>query len=145
MMKRKTYRSILFAALLLWSALILYGSLAPGDGLPPSGWLAWLTRIPHYDKLIHFGFYFGEVALLLLFFNPSRRGKILLVGGAVLLSGAIELIQPHVGRSCDLSDFAANSAGALCAAAAAVPIGRFMQRRAGSGRQSREETGISGE
>ena len=57
---------------MVWTAVILLLSLVPGDELPPAGWLA---RIPHFDKIVHCGFYLIETGLLVLWFRPSPRGK----------------------------------------------------------------------
>ena len=83
---------------MVWTAVILLLSLVPGDELPPAGWLA---RIPHFDKIVHCGFYLIETGLLVLWFRPSPRGKFWIVAGVVAFSGVIELVQSVCGRSAD--------------------------------------------
>ena len=39
-MHKPRYKFVLTLLLVLWTAGVLYGSLAPGDDLPPAGWLA---------------------------------------------------------------------------------------------------------
>ena len=71
--------------------------------------------IPHFDKGVHFGFYAGEMALLLLLFNPPtwRRGGVLLL--VIAASALIEYLQgAYFGRSNDRWDMLANAVGALC-------------------------------
>ncbi len=112
-MSKSRYKSLLTSLLLLWSAGVLYGSLAPTEELPPTGWLAW---IPYFDKVVHFGFYFGETLLILLLFRPHGWRRWVAVGAVIGCSGAIELLQGALGyRSQDLWDFVANSCGALVA------------------------------
>lgn len=107
----RKYRLLYVVLLWCWTALVLYGSLAPGDGLPPSGWLG---RIPGFDKIVHFAFYSGETALLLAVFDPRRSLRWLLLLATVFCSGVIELVQgAYLNRSCDIFDMAANVLGAL--------------------------------
>ena len=122
-MHKPRYKFVLTLLLVLWTAGVLYGSLAPGDDLPPAGWLA---MIPYFDKVVHFGFYFGETLLVLLLFEP--RGWTA-VAAVILCSGAVELVQGALGyRSKDFWDFVANSSGALVAVAVAPLLQRFVKR-----------------
>ena len=125
-MHKPHYKFVLTLLLVLWTAGVLYGSLAPGDDLPPAGWLA---MIPYFDKVVHFGFYFGETLLVLLLFEP-RGWRRWTAGAAVILcSGAVELVQGALGyRSKDFWDFVANSSGALFAVAVAPLLQRFVKR-----------------
>ena len=116
-MHKPRYKFVLTLLLVLWTAGVLYGSLAPGDDLPPAGWLA---MIPYFDKVVHFGFYFGETLLVLLLFEPRGWRR---------CSGAVELVQGALGyRSKDFWDFVANSSGALVAVAVAPLLQRFVKR-----------------
>ena len=124
-MRNNRYKFLLTFLWLLWTAGVLYGSLAPGDDLP-SGWFAW---IPHFDKLVHFGFYAGEMALLLLLFDPPtwRRGGILLL--VIAASALIEYLQgAYFDRSNDGWDLLANSIGALTGLLAAPLLQRCIDR-----------------
>ena len=113
----------------LWSAGVLYGSLAPQDGMPAAGWFG---RIPHVDKIVHFGFYAGEVFLAMHLVPARGWAKWALLAGIVALSGAIEVAQElWFGRSGDLADFAANCTGAL----AGMALWVAMRRRPASSRQ----------
>lgn len=127
-MTRSTYRLFLIVALILWTALVLYGSLATGIKLPRTGWLGWLAR---HDEVVHFFFYMGEVLfLLLLLVNIPAWGKALFVLNVILLSGMIEMIQGQIGRSRDINDFLANTLGACAGALAAWGINAFLRRYA---------------
>lgn len=119
----KTIRRLLAAALCVWTALVLYGSLSPGNDLPSGLW-AW---IPGFDKIAHFLFYLGEISLLLLVFRPRRIFAGLIVLGVILCSGIIELVQgAYLGRSCDIWDFATNSLGAVCGIFTAHIIDKYL-------------------
>jgi len=98
-----------------WGFFILYASLAPADDLDP----AWTIEIS--DKLVHFILYFSWVVLL--YFGSSRgygrplaRRKVAMYWLiAVCIGGMMELLQKWMGlgRSADLFDAVANSAGAV--------------------------------
>ena len=125
-MHKPRYKFVLTLLLVLWTAGVLYGSLAPGDDLPPAGWLA---MIPYFDKVVHFGFYFGETLLVLLLFEPRGWRRWTAVAAVILCSGAVELVQGALGyRSKDFWDFVANSSGALVAVAVAPLLQRFVKR-----------------
>ena len=125
-MHKPHYKFVLTLMLVLWTAGVLYGSLAPGDDLPPAGWLA---MIPYFDKVVHFGFYFGETLLVLLLFEPRGWRRWTAVAAVILCSGAVELVQGALGyRSKDFWDFVANSSGALVAVAVAPLLQRFVKR-----------------
>lgn len=125
-MHKPRYKFVLTLLLVLWTAGVLYGSLAPGDDLPPAGWLA---MIPYFDKVVHFGFYFGETLLVLLLFEPGGWRRWTAVAAVILCSGAVELVQGALGyRSKDFWDFVANSSGALVAVAVAPLLQRFVKR-----------------
>ena len=53
-MNKNRYGFVVGGLFVVWTAVILLLSLVPGDELPPAGWLA---RIPHFDKIVHCGFY----------------------------------------------------------------------------------------
>ena len=125
-MHKPHYKFVLTLLLVLWTAGVLYGSLAPGDDLPPAWWLA---MIPYFDKVVHFGFYFGETLLVLLLFEPRGWRRWTAVAAVILCSGAVELVQGALGyRSKDFWDFVANSSGALVAVAVAPLLQRFVKR-----------------
>lgn len=117
----------------LWTAGILYGSLTPGDSLPRVGWL---SKIPQFDKIVHFGFYLGQVALLILWLRPSRGNRLWIALAAIAFSGVIELLQgEYCDRSADWLDLAANSAGALTGIPLAALLGK-IERGVSSRKQS---------
>ena len=87
-----------------------------GNGLLPS------LNIPHLDKLVHAGFYFGTTVLGVLSVRERTKGKaplrksMLWVGGfAVLYGMVIEVLQSvyTLDREGDILDVLANGSGAL--------------------------------
>jgi VanZ family protein len=78
-----------------------------------------LGRVSLYDKAGHFAAY---VVLAFFACRTLKRGGlvpvILVVAGCAALGGAIELIQPLVGRHRDIFDFLVDLAGAATGAAA---------------------------
>jgi VanZ family protein len=65
------------------------------------------------DKFVHLAA-FGLLVLPAAFSRRVPRGLLFggLFVGAAIFGGAIELIQPHFGRSADLNDWVADMAGA---------------------------------
>lgn len=96
---------------LLWLLVICYLSLMPGDGLPRVP----LFNIPHFDKIVHFGFYFILTILLIKPFKKTinKYSYITALLISATLSGAIELLQKTVTttRHGDIYDFIANLLG----------------------------------
>lgn len=102
---------------LLVIAIVTYGSLASSDKLPSGGFF---SEIPHFDKAVHFIFYFAIVAALRFSFTVYGRSdlktRLIIVISAVVYGGMIELLQGmYFNRSTDILDFTANSLGAVCA------------------------------
>ena len=105
---------------------ILTGLMAAGLAVA----MLWPVNVPQSvpngtDKLVHL----AAFALLVLPAAFSRRvPRGLLFGGlfigAAIFGGAIELIQPHFGRSADLHDWVADMLGA----ALGLLLARFIRR-----------------
>ena len=100
-MEKKRHIKVAGVLFFVWTAVILYGSLSPGDDLPPMGWLA---RIPHFDKIVHFCFYLGQVLLLLLWLQPSRGNRIWVALCAIIFSGTIIVTFIFMGIFIIISD-----------------------------------------
>lgn len=109
-----------------WGFLIFYACLAPVSNLDP-GW-----EIEISDKLVHFVLYFSWT--IFLYFATSRgykrsikkRKALVYWLIAVLIGGLIELLQSWMplGRSADLLDAIANTAGAV----AGMVVSRVFHR-----------------
>ncbi len=90
-----------------------------------------LDGIIGFDKLVHVAMYLGTCSLFWWEYlrTHERENRRLLVPVAliapILMSGIIEIVQNHVGRSGDWFDFAANSVGVLLAGL----LGHFVLRR----------------
>lgn len=98
-------------------ALVTWASLAtfPEDGTPD-------ISIPHFDKLVHFSFYFGAAVLGTLFVreamhdSPPLMATLVYVAlGAIIYGIIIEVLQYTltVDRQGDIFDVVANSLGAV--------------------------------
>lgn len=83
--------------------------------------------VPGSDKTHHFLAFFA-LALPLSFARPRLAPWIIL--GAMAYGGAIELIQPYVGRDRDIYDFLADTAGAVSGAAVGVSLSWLRVRLA---------------
>ncbi|WP_146010240.1 VanZ family protein [Acidimangrovimonas sediminis] len=100
-------------------ALILFGTLSPHPVLS--------SRALGSDKIQHF-LGFGSIVAPAGLLRP--RLLWFTVPLAVLLGGAVELIQPFVGRDCDIHDFYADCTGIVIAVVATTSL-RFVLRRGG--------------
>lgn len=74
------------------------------------------------DKVAHF---LAFAALVVPYSYARQRGYIAALIWGVLLGGAIELIQPHVGRQGDWNDFFADLFGILIGIAVAKVLSKF--------------------
>ena len=83
------------------------------------------ARVPGSDKTHHFLAFF-LLTLPIAFVRP--RLALWVVALAVAYGGAIELIQPLVGRGRELLDFVADAAGSTAGAALGVSL-NWMRRR----------------
>ena len=109
--------NIFFYLFIVWVITITYLSLASVDVDDDIG----LFQFEHFDKLVHFSFYFGFSVLGLLTFkgfhyNPSLAKWVLLViGGAIVYGALMEVFQYYFteDRAADFLDILANTIGAI--------------------------------
>jgi VanZ family protein len=100
---------------ILWIAVIAFACLSPGDKLPNASFFA---KIPYFDKIAHFAMYFIFALFLMSGFSrqygkASAKAYIFSFIPAFLLGVLIEFIQEKVGRSYDIYDMIANTAGVI--------------------------------
>ncbi|MCX7351288.1 MAG: VanZ family protein [Alphaproteobacteria bacterium] len=81
--------------------------------------------VPGSDKIHHFLAFFA-LTLPLAFARP--RLALWIVLAAMAYGGAIELIQPFVGRSKDIFDFLADGVGSISAAAVGMGLAWLRYR-----------------
>jgi len=99
------------------AAAIAYLTLTPQN----------LDMGPNSDKLYHF------IAFAALVFPCAllyARTLIWVLPAAILFGGAIELIQPYVGRGRELADFGADAVGVIIGAALGLTLRAIVARRA---------------
>lgn len=97
---------------ILWLAIICYALFIPADDLP----LEPFFRIPHFDKIVHFGLFFVLCLFLLRPFKRFQLNYYLLAPLiSIVLSALLETSQHilSVSRNSDIKDFIANSLGAI--------------------------------
>ncbi|MFD2739604.1 VanZ family protein [Sulfitobacter aestuarii] len=108
-----------------YAAFALTGSLAAVIGyltLIPSD----LSQgVPGSDKLYHF---LAFAALTLPCAALYPRALLMILPGALLYGGVIELIQPSVGRSAEWMDFLADMLGTSVGAALGLIINQLLPR-----------------
>ena len=112
-LKHKKAQIIAFSILLFLAVAIAFVTLLPTGQL----------RSMHgNDKFFHF-FAFALMAPPLLFITRTKVLKVAAV--AILYGGAIELIQPILGRNAEVMDLVADIVGVIFA----VIVALFWQRR----------------
>jgi len=94
--------------LALWLALVVLASLIPR--VPRADAVAWF---PGADRVGHAVAY-GVLCVLAVWAFGGRGRRVLVMAGlgAVVLGVLLECVQPLTGRTFDLTDMAANAAGA---------------------------------
>jgi VanZ family protein len=95
--------------------LIAFACLMPGDQIPGT---SFFSRIPHFDKIVHFMMYFIFALFLMSGFSrqygkTSTKAYIFSFTLAFLFGVMIEFIQEWVGRSYDIYDMIANTVGII--------------------------------
>ena len=74
----------------VWLIIICYLSLMPGNGLPKVP----LINIPHFDKIVHLGFYFILTLLMIKPFSKiSAFPYLFSMLISAVISGIIEILQ----------------------------------------------------
>ncbi len=97
---------------LLWLAIICYALFIPADDLPIEPFL----KIPHFDKLVHFGLFFVFCLLLLRPFKKIQLNFYLLAPLISISLSAVLEVSQHIlsnSRNSDIKDFIANSMGVI--------------------------------
>lgn len=111
--KKKTY--ILLGLSVVWAVLIFVFCTMPSNRLPS-------VRIPHLDKVAHFGFFFVQSVLLSLLFNfQTKRSYFQIICLSTVLAfaygGLIEIMQGvFFNRSADVYDLIADIVGGFAGA-----------------------------
>ncbi|RAV27941.1 VanZ family protein [Sinomicrobium soli] len=101
----------------LWALTVAVLSLIPPSDIPSPGFL-----FPHIDKVVHFVFYYVFFILWYYAWNKgdisvvSKRSVLLSLLMALLFGTVVEVLQyvMNIGRSGDVRDALANTAGAIC-------------------------------
>jgi len=107
-----------------WIALsILLVAIIASLSLSP---LPHLPGVPGSDKTHHFIAY-SVLVLPLMLKKPNNWVAVFTL--YILLSGAIELIQPYVNRYGEWLDMAANIGGLVCGSLVAYLINRFASKQ----------------
>ncbi|HPR60861.1 MAG TPA: VanZ family protein [Prolixibacteraceae bacterium] len=98
---------------LIWYALLIYALLTPSEKLPK------IMPFEHFDKVVHWGFFFGlSILLIASILKNNNYGRSYFWSGIItLISGiAFELLQEATtaSRTGSISDALANTLGMFC-------------------------------
>ena len=116
-MKNRNRTYILLAGSIVWAIVIFIFCTMPSGHIPR-------MRIPHLDKIVHFGFFFIQSLWLSLFFNFQTKSSYfriirLSTLSAFVYGGVIELLQDSIfHRTGDLYDLIADILGGFAGAMA---------------------------
>lgn len=105
----ETNKKISFSLAILWTLIIIVGVSMPGKELPK------VNLFDHFDKVVHFSFFFGFFILWKMVFAPFEKSSRIIILIAILFGFAIEYYQLNfvVGRSFDVWDGIWDSLGAI--------------------------------
>ncbi len=105
-----------YRRLAVWVWAITVVGVTVGELLPGNSAIMQAVAATHInDKILHFGAYCLLTLVPVAVFR--RSNAILCLFGLVLMGGALELLQQLVpGRSCDIADEIANTAGVAAGA-----------------------------
>lgn len=115
-----------------WLVFVTFCSLFSFSGFEAESYIT----IPHFDKAVHFIFYFVSCVLGVFFIREKTKGEISLVKALVITCVVtiifgilIEVLQDAitVERMADVFDGLANSLGSLCGALAMKFL--FLEKR----------------
>jgi VanZ family protein len=100
---------------ILWIVIIAVACLMPDDNLPST---SFFSKIPYFDKMVHFSMYFIFTLFLMSGFSrqygkTSAKAYVFSFIIAFSFGVVIEFIQEKVGRSYDIYDMAANTLGII--------------------------------
>lgn len=113
---------------LLWAGVIVFATSIPTNRVP--------HQLTPFDKVIHFLMYFGLSVLLTRWVLAGRSGLravVISAAAAVAFGAADEWHQEFIpGRSSELADWIADSAGAVVGAALAFAVARRRPKVASS-------------
>jgi VanZ family protein len=105
----ENHRKISFALAVFWTIIILYGVSLPGKELPK------LNLFDHFDKVVHFTFFFVFFILWKMVFSQQEKSSRMIILIAIAIGFGIEWYQLNfvVGRSFDVWDGIFDSLGAV--------------------------------
>jgi VanZ family protein len=105
----ETHRKISFTLAILWTLIIIIGVSMPGKELPK------LNLFDHFDKVVHFTFFFAFFILWKMVFAHQEKSSRMIIAIAIAFGFAIEYYQLHLvtGRSFDVWDGIFDSLGAV--------------------------------
>jgi hypothetical protein len=131
-------RRLLLWTAILWTTLILIGTLLPARSLPETGSGSGfsLLDLPYFDKAVHFALFFGFGVLWILATGAQSRARVLIAGLA--LAVLTELLQtiPAIGREAGWEDVAADALGLALALLVAPRLAESVSRVWGMRHQS---------
>ncbi len=105
----ETHRKISFAFAILWTLIIIFGVTMPGNELPK------VNLFDHFDKVVHFTFFFAFFILWKMVFAQQEKSSRIIIAVAIAFGFAIEWYQLNfvAGRSFDVWDGIFDSLGAF--------------------------------
>jgi VanZ family protein len=100
---------------ILWIMVIAVACLMPANKLPDT---SFFSKIPYFDKMVHFAMYFIFTLFLMSGFSrqygkTSTKAYVVSFILAFILGVTIEFIQEKIGRSYDIYDMTANTIGII--------------------------------
>lgn len=120
-------------AAVVWTILIMVLCWLPRNVVQGVEDESLWSKLPHLDKLVHFGL-FVVFAILWLRVRPSRRRFVWVATAGFVLAAVTEIVQglPIIGRDTSVADMLTDALGALAGIAVAPflePLARSLEVR----------------
>jgi VanZ family protein len=102
-------KKIILVCALAWTILIIIGCSLPGSAVPK------VPLFPHFDKVVHFIFFFIFTMLWSVYNNCKWVTTIYIIITSFIFGWFIEIYQKNyvIGRSFDVFDIVADTIGAV--------------------------------
>jgi VanZ family protein len=102
-------KKIILVCALAWTILIIIGCSLPGSAVPK------VPLFPHFDKVVHFIFFFIFTMLWSVYNNCKWVTTIYIIITSFIFGWLIEIYQKNyvIGRSFDVFDIIADTIGAV--------------------------------
>jgi hypothetical protein len=127
---RRALGIVRFATAVLWTLVILALCWLPGELVQEVEGESAVFRIPHLDKLIHWGIFVGFAVLWLRVGESRRRYAWVVIAGVgvAALTEVVQALVPQIHRYGEIGDFLIDGLGVITGIAVAHWVEPWLRR-----------------